>query len=83
MMVMNLFIQEVSVQLYNNFFTGIDHGIPDVFFPELNLMKRIARYDQATENSKEFLMSVLCKLQNRRGVSSGYDWIKVRAYFAF
>ena len=52
--------------------SGIYSGIPDVFFPDLNLMKRISKHGQALDDAVEFLRKVL-----RSNVWPYYDWKEV------
>ena len=69
-------LEECLIDCIKAWVKGIDGGIPDVFFPELNLMKRI-RSVQAKQNTKEFLKTLLCKIEDNTGRFFGYSWKKV------
>ena len=51
---------------------GIVDGLGDVFFPDLNLMDRLSKYEKATSDVGNFICSLLDNYK-----TSDFDWRQV------
>ena len=70
-------VEKCLIDCMEAWINGIDNGINDAFFPDLDMMDRLSKFPQAVSNTRQFLRKLKEKISDSKGVFRGYYWKKV------